>query len=189
MWERRDAVGRENFFFLPSACHLFSRGVIFTRARVLLAVLSLREKRGTTRSLLFSLPNLYPPRSFPLIVPRALSYSSLSPVSHRHKMKLKQQRRRRLRKRHLKVNSRCLKLYRAYSISLNSSNVGNIFWSWILKGCIKQRRSQDFSKGGGGGHRQGYHPGIAYHIWFIPLLSLVYQRVQWYYRGMKAHIN
>ena len=96
-------MGRENFFSLPSACHLFSRGVIFTRARVLLAVLSLREKRGTTRSLLFSLPNLYPPRSFPLIVPRALSYSSLSPVSHRHKMELKQQRRRRLRKRHLKI--------------------------------------------------------------------------------------
>ena len=95
-------MGRENFFFLPSACHLFSRGVIFTRARVLLALLSLREKRGTTRGLLFSLPNLYPPCSFPLIVPRALSYSSLSPVSHRHKMKLKQQRRLRPRKRHLK---------------------------------------------------------------------------------------
>ena len=26
------------------------------------------------------------------------------------------------------------------------------------------------------------------YIWFIPLLSLVYQRAQWY-RGMKAHIN
>ena len=38
----------------------------------------------------------------------------------------------------LKTNSsRCLKLYRAYSISFNSSNVGNFFCSWILKNCIK----------------------------------------------------
>ena len=45
--------------------------------------------------------------------------------------------------------------------------------------------------GGGrvGGDRQGHHPGIADYIWFIPLLSLVYQRAQSYYRGMKAHIN
>ena len=35
------------------------------------------------------------------------------------------------------MNSRCLKLYRAYSISFNSSNVGKCFWSWILKDCIK----------------------------------------------------
>ena len=33
------------------ACRLFSRGVIFTRARVSLALLSLEEKWGTTRSL------------------------------------------------------------------------------------------------------------------------------------------
>ena len=31
------------------------------------------------------------------------------------------------------MNSLCLKLYRAYSNSFNSSNVGNFFWSWILK--------------------------------------------------------
>ena len=37
--------------------------------------------------------------------------------------------------------------------------------------------------------RGGHHPGIADYIWFIPLLSLVYQRAQSYYRGMKAHIN
>ena len=49
-----------------------------------------------------------------------------------------------------------------------------------------QGRSQDFSKGG---HIQGHHPGIVDYIWFIPLLSLVYQRAQSYYRGMKAHIN
>ena len=36
-----------------------------------------------------------------------------------------------------KVNSRCFKLYRAYSISFTSSNVGKCFWSWILKDCIK----------------------------------------------------
>ena len=32
-------------------CRLFSRGVIFTRPRVSLALLSLRKKWGTTRSL------------------------------------------------------------------------------------------------------------------------------------------
>ena len=37
--------------------------------------------------------------------------------------------------------------------------------------------------------RGSHHPGIADYIWFIPLLSLVYQRAQSYYRGMKAHIN
>ena len=31
------------------------------------------------------------------------------------------------------VNPRCFKLYRAYSISFTSSNVGKCFWSWILK--------------------------------------------------------
>ena len=50
-----------------------------------------------------------------------------------------------------------------------------------------QGRSQDFSKGGG--HRQGHHWGIADYIWFILLLSLVYQRAQSYNRGMKSHIN
>ena len=35
------------------------------------------------------------------------------------------------------VNSRCLKLYRGYSISFCSSNFGELFWSWILKDCIK----------------------------------------------------
>ena len=38
---------------------------------------------------------------------------------------LKQQRWRWVLKRHLKVNSRCLKLYRAYSSSFNSSNSSN----------------------------------------------------------------
>ena len=36
-----------------------------------------------------------------------------------------------------KVNSHRFKLYRAYSISFTSSNVGKCFWSWILKDCTK----------------------------------------------------
>ena len=40
---------------------------------------------------------------------------------------LNNERRRWLRKRHLKLNSRCLKVYRAYSISFNSSNVSKFF--------------------------------------------------------------
>ena len=31
------------------------------------------------------------------------------------------------------MNSSCFKLYRAYFISFNSSNVANFFWSWILR--------------------------------------------------------
>ena len=37
--------------------------------------------------------------------------------------------------------------------------------------------------------RGGHHAGIADYTWFIQLLSLVYQRAQSYYRGMKAPIN
>ena len=37
----------------------------------------------------------------------------------------------------LKVKSRCFKIYRAYSISFNSSNVRNFLWSSILKDCIE----------------------------------------------------
>ena len=33
------------------------------------------------------------------------------------------------------MNSRCYKLYRAYSISFNSSNIAIFLWSWILKYC------------------------------------------------------
>ena len=36
-----------------------------------------------------------------------------------------------------KVCSRCFQLYRANSISLYSSDVGESFWSWILKDCIR----------------------------------------------------
>ena len=51
---------------------------------------------------------------------------------------LMQQRRRWLRKRHLKSYVTLLKIYRDYSISFNSSNVGNFcFWSWIVKDCIE----------------------------------------------------
>ena len=34
------------------------------------------------------------------------------------------------------MNSRYFKLYRAYSHSPNSSNIGKFFWRWILKDCI-----------------------------------------------------
>ena len=37
---------RKMRFSLPAACHLFSRGMIFTRARVSLSLLSLRKNRG-----------------------------------------------------------------------------------------------------------------------------------------------
>ena len=36
-----------------------------------------------------------------------------------------------------KVNSRCFKLYRAYSILFTLSNFGKCFWIWILKDCSK----------------------------------------------------
>ena len=56
-----------------------------------------------------------------------------------------------------------------------------------------QGHSQDLSKGGWGGvtetTQQGHHLGIADYIWFILLLSLMYQQAQSYYHGMKAHIN
>ena len=39
-------VARAAFFSLPAACRLFSRGVIFTRARVSLALLSLTKNGG-----------------------------------------------------------------------------------------------------------------------------------------------
>ena len=39
-------AGTTSFFSLPAACRLFSRGVIFTRARVSLALLSLKKNGG-----------------------------------------------------------------------------------------------------------------------------------------------
>ena len=46
-----------------------------------------------------------------------------------------------------KVKSRCFKFYRAYSISFNSSIVGNFFWSWILKDCIKVQEKKKKVRG------------------------------------------
>ena len=43
--------------------------------------------------------------------------------------------------------------------------------------------------GGGSWFTEGHHPGIVDYVWFIPLLSLVYQRAQSYYRSMKANIS
>ena len=44
--EKATRGGEREFFSLPSACHLFSRGVIFTCARVSHALLSLRKNGG-----------------------------------------------------------------------------------------------------------------------------------------------
>ena len=80
-----------------------------------------------------------------------LNHGNWLPI-HRAKMcgemnrELKQQRRRRLRKCHSKSESRCLKLYRLYSISFNSSNVGNFFRSWILKDCIEVQEKKKESR-------------------------------------------
>ena len=64
-------------------------------------------------------------------LPRGSSNRRVTPLPFHQGLRavsreLKQQELRRLRKRHLnkKVNSRCLKLYRAYSISFNLSYVG-----------------------------------------------------------------
>ena len=45
-----------------------------------------------------------------------------------------------------KVNSRCLRLYRAYSISFNLSNVDKFFWSWILEDCIEVQEKKKESR-------------------------------------------
>ena len=48
---RQSEVRSSNFLFsLPATCRLFSRGVIFTRARVSLTLLSLRKNGGLLRS-------------------------------------------------------------------------------------------------------------------------------------------
>ena len=68
------------------------------------------------------------------------SHSALKQFQCFKKRELKQQRRPTATKTShwlKKVNWRCLQLYRAYSISFNSSNVGQSFWSWTLKDCIK----------------------------------------------------
>ena len=47
-----------------------------------------------------------------------------------------------------KVTLRCFKLHRAYSISFNSSNVGNFFWSWYRSSEKESRvlTSMSFTK-------------------------------------------
>ena len=44
------------------------------------------------------------------------------------------------------TKTRCFKLYRAYSISFISSNVGNFFWSSILKDCIEVQEKKKESR-------------------------------------------
>ena len=40
------------------------------------------------------------------------------------------------------MKSRCFKLDRPYSLSFNSSKLGNFFWSWILKDCIEVQKKE-----------------------------------------------
>ena len=46
-----------------------------------------------------------------------------------------------------------------------------------------------FQRGVHRGYSPDHHPGIVDYIWFIPLLSPMYQLAQSHYRGMEAHIN
>ena len=41
-----------------------------------------------------------------------------------------------------KMNLRPFKLYRVYLEALNSSNVGDFSWSWVLKGFIHVQREK-----------------------------------------------
>ena len=65
------------------------------------------------------------------------------------------------------------------------------FYEFLFRKGCSRGVARIFQKGEGGGEGGPHHPGIADYmsdyIWFIPLLSLVYQRAQSYYRGMKAH--
>ena len=58
MFKSLGFVCSPSLFFLRAGCRLFSRGVIFTRARVSLALLSLRENGGllVVQSSLYSGP-------------------------------------------------------------------------------------------------------------------------------------
>ena len=40
------------------------------------------------------------------------------------------------------MNSRCFKLYRSYSISFNSSDVGEFYFNSIVKDCIKVQKKK-----------------------------------------------
>ena len=74
------------------------------------------------------------------------SHSALKQFQCFKKRELKQQRRPTATKTShwlKKVNWRCLQLYRAYSISFNSSNVGQFLWSWTLKDCIKVKGKKE----------------------------------------------
>ena len=64
------------------------------------------------------------------------------------------------------------------------------WWWWSITVSVAYRGvARIFQRGGHRGYSLEHHPGIADYIWFIPLLSLVYQQAQSYYRGMKALDN
>ena len=75
-----------------------------------------------------------------------------------------------------------------------ASKLGVSTCLFLLSATALQGRSQDFSKGGSQRllTRLSCRPplgSLTIYAWFIPLLSLVYQRAQSYYLRMKAHIN
>ena len=79
------------------------------------------------------------------------------------------------------MHNRFMALYgNLYIVLLSAANVSKL--------CAAFRRgvARIFQRGD---HRQGHHQGIADYIWFITLLSLMYQRAVSYYCSMKAHIN
>ena len=68
--------------------------------------------------------------------------------------------------------------------------VSHTFFQWYSRvWCPIRGEARIFQRGGHRGCSPDHHPGIADYIWLTPPLSLVYQRVQSYYRGMKAHSN
>ena len=86
--------------------------------------------KQNTPNLHLGIPQDTQPKTIPWrITRRSWGRGGWGPWSRRprHVRELKQQRWRRIRKRHLKVDLHCFKLYRAYSISFDSSNVGNFF--------------------------------------------------------------
>ena len=104
------------------------------RAERALVPVLLRITHHLRSWVLVSLPNLYPPCSFPLIVPRALSYfpSPQSPFDTKGSLS--------------NNDGDGFKLCSSYSISFNTSNVGNIIGSWILLKGLYQRSGKEKRK-------------------------------------------
>ena len=50
--------------------------------------------------------------------------------------------------------------------------------NYIIKKMFSMGVARIFQRGGHRGYSPDHHPGIADYIWFMPLLSLVYQPAQ-----------